>query len=206
MKSQSPLGSPPSQHAPSDAPFPSPLSPEGKHWHQVPVLFRTINSIITLMLVFYSSVEQVQPGTSTALSWKVTVLAAFQFCFLNYLASKFRLKLRQQAELRSRWLSFNPHKVDYSSLRICGQIQGAYTGSFSYKKIVNDSFAKVSGSEEIEGWVLHSLLVRWICKDQVKTVLSGFFFQVCSHHSLEMLSSFVNILCLDVWRTIPQRV
>lgn len=70
-------------HTPTDAPSPFPIRPSEKHWHQASTLFRAINSIIALMLIFYNSVEQVQPGNNAASSWEAIVLAVFQFCYLN---------------------------------------------------------------------------------------------------------------------------
>jgi len=63
--------------------LPSPIPSPEKHWHQAPTLFRAINRFIALMLIYYNSVEQVQPGNNAALSWEVIVLAVFQFCYLN---------------------------------------------------------------------------------------------------------------------------
>lgn len=63
--------------------FPFPFPPQKRNWHQASALFRAINSITALMLIFYNTAEQVQPGNNAALSWEVIVLAVFQFCYLN---------------------------------------------------------------------------------------------------------------------------
>lgn len=61
----------------------SPIPLTEQNGHQAGMLLRAINSIIALMLVFYNSLEQVQPGNNDALSREVIVLAMFQFCYLN---------------------------------------------------------------------------------------------------------------------------
>lgn len=87
------------------------------------------------------------------------------------------MKQKEQAELRNIWLHFNPcKKADYPSLGICE----IYPRRVSQKVLLskNPIIHEVSGSKEIEGQALCSLLVRgnWekFCENSL-----GWLFLIC---------------------------
>lgn len=90
---------------------------------------------------------------------KLQCFLFFSFVISTNLLQSRRMKQKEEAELRNFWLCFNPDKkVDYPSLGISETNPRWLSQKVLLSK--NPIIHQVSGSKEIEGQALCSLLVR----------------------------------------------